>query len=300
MRKIKILIVEDEAIVAKDTENMLDSLGYKIVEIVTNGIETLKKIEEIQPDLVLMDIVLTGNIDGIQIAEQIRDQYNIPVIYVTAYADNNTLQRAKITDPFGYIIKPFEERELASTIEMALYKHKIETKLKESEERFRSVVETANDAIISIDSQRKIISWNKAAENIFGYSPDDAVGKPLTFIIPERFQKAFQKGVNRVVSTGKTKIIGKTVEFEGLRKDGSEFPIDLSVALWKTGENIFFTGIIRDITERKKSEEELEKRLRELETYYKVSIGRETRIIELKHQVNELLEQLGKEKKFKV
>ena len=300
MQKTKILIVEDETIVAKDTENMLDSLGYKIVEIVTNGMETLKKIEEIHPDLILMDIVLKGNIDGIQIAEEIKDQYNIPVIYVTAYADNNTLQRAKTTDPFGFILKPFEERELLAVIEMALYKHNLETKLRESEERFRSVVETANDAIISINFDGKIISWNNAAEIIFGYSANEAVSKPFSFIIPKTFQKAFQKKVYCVTSNGKSKIIAKTAEFIGLRKDGSNFPMELSMAFWKTDDSTFFTSIIRDITERKVIEEELQKRLRELEIYYKVTMGREARIIELKHQVNELLEQLGKEKKFKV
>ncbi len=129
--------------------------------------------------------------------------------------------------------------------------------LRESKERFRSVVRSAHDAIISIDSRGKINFWNKAAEIIFGYSADEMVGKTLTLIMPERFRQKHQKGINRVVSTGKSRIIGKTVEVAGLRKDGSEFPLELSLAKWGTREGIFFTGILRDITERKRVEAEL-------------------------------------------
>ena len=127
--------------------------------------------------------------------------------------------------------------------------------LRNSERRFRSVVETANDAIISADSRGNIVFWNSAAEILFGYSGDEIVSKPLTLIMPEKSRGAHRKGLKRVVSTGESDIIGKTVEMTGLRKDGSEFPIELSLANWKTKEGIFFTGIVRDVTERKRAEE---------------------------------------------
>ena len=129
--------------------------------------------------------------------------------------------------------------------------------LEHSEERHRSVVQTANDAIISADGQGNIVFWNKSAESIFGYSSDEMIRKPLTLIISERFREAHQKAMDRVVSTSKSNIIGKTVEMCGLRKDGSEFPVEISLASWQTREEIFFTGIIRDITDRKKTEEAL-------------------------------------------
>jgi PAS domain S-box-containing protein len=137
--------------------------------------------------------------------------------------------------------------------------------LEHSKERFRSVVETAGDAIISIDSHGEIIFWNKSAETLFGYSSYEMVGKPLSSIMPERFREAHQNSMNRVVSMGKSNIHGKTVEMFGLRRDGSEFPLELSLANWEIKEGIFFTGIIRDITERKKMEEELRKSRDELE-----------------------------------
>jgi len=131
----------------------------------------------------------------------------------------------------------------------------IEEALRNSEERFRSVVESANDAIISIDSRKNIISWNKAAETAFGYSAEEAVGKPLTFIMPQRFREAFQDRMNQVVASGESNVMGKVVEQVGLRKDGSEFPVELSLAHWKTKEGTFFTAVMRDITKRKRARE---------------------------------------------
>jgi PAS domain S-box-containing protein len=129
--------------------------------------------------------------------------------------------------------------------------------LARGEKRFRSVVETASDAIISADSSGKIIFWNSAAEKMFGYSPDEIIRKPLTKIMPKRYRHAHSKGLNRVVTTGKTRLKGKVVELVALKKDGSEFPVSLSVASWATEEGLFFTAIIRDITERKGAEEAL-------------------------------------------
>ncbi|MEE8597115.1 MAG: HD domain-containing phosphohydrolase [bacterium] len=129
MSKAKILIVEDERIVAEDIKRTLQNLGYAVCSIVTSGDEAVKKAEQDSPDLILMDIVLQDEMSGVDAAEQIRTRFNIPIIYLTAYADEKTLERAKITEPFGYIIKPFEERELHSTIELALYKNKTEKKI---------------------------------------------------------------------------------------------------------------------------------------------------------------------------
>ncbi len=134
---------------------------------------------------------------------------------------------------------------------------RVEEKLRESEERFRSVLQSAHDAIISIDSRGMITFWNKKAEAMFGHSVREAIGKPVSIIIPERFRDKHQKGMERVVSTGQSKIIGKTVELEGLKRDGDEFPLELSLAKWETREGIFFSGILRDISERKRAEAEL-------------------------------------------
>ena len=133
MEKTQILVVEDESVVALDIQSRLMRLGYTVPEVASYGEEAIRKAEKMHPDLVLMDIRLKGEMDGVMAAEQIRTHLDIPVVFLTAYADSATLQRAKLTESYGYLLKPFKEGELHTTIEIALYKHKMEKRLKESE-----------------------------------------------------------------------------------------------------------------------------------------------------------------------
>jgi PAS domain S-box-containing protein len=133
--------------------------------------------------------------------------------------------------------------------------------LKNSEERFRSIAQNANCAIITIDSKRKVVFWNKKAEEIYGYSADEMIGKPLAAIMPERFREVHQRGFDQTVSTGRSNIVGESIDVNGLRKDGSEFFAELSLSSWTTREGTFFTGIMNDITERKRTEEALKQNL---------------------------------------
>jgi len=138
---------------------------------------------------------------------------------------------------------------------IALFNSRTLEALETSEEQFRSVAQTANDAIISADAQGRVVFWNPAAEAVFGYSAAEMVGKPLVGIMPERFRSAHQSGLQRLVSTGRANLVGHTVELAGVRKDGTEFPMEISLAAWKTREEAFFTGILRDITARKSAEQ---------------------------------------------
>jgi len=147
MAKARIMIVEDEMIVAGDIKKTLQDKEYVVSTVVSSGEEAIKKAEADNPDLVLMDIVLKGEMNGIDAAREIRERFGIPVVYLTAYADEKTLTRAKITEPFGYIVKPFHEKELHSNIEMALYKHKTERKLKESYAGLKRTMEGIIDAM---------------------------------------------------------------------------------------------------------------------------------------------------------
>lgn len=132
-----------------------------------------------------------------------------------------------------------------------------EETLRSGEERFSSLVQSASDAIISADSRGMIISWNRGAEKVFGYAEEEAVDKPLTILMPERYREAHQKGLERMYSTGESHVDGKTIEVHGLRKDGSEFPLELSLSRWKAREETFCTAIVRDITDRKRLEDQL-------------------------------------------
>jgi CheY-like chemotaxis protein len=130
MVSIKVLVVEDENIVALEIKSRLKKLGYIVPSVASTGEEAISRAEAFSPDLVLMDIMLKGNMDGIEAARQIREKMDIPIIYLTAYADGETLERAKVTAPYGYILKPFEENDLRTSIEIALFNHQLMRKLK--------------------------------------------------------------------------------------------------------------------------------------------------------------------------
>jgi len=172
-----ILIVEDERLVAEDIKATLEDLGYEVVGITDRGKEAIEKVGEKEPDLVIMDIVLKGDMDGVEAADKIKSKFDIPVIYLTAYADDEKLKRAKITEPHGYIVKPFRERELHSTIEMALYKHKMEEKLKQSERRYRAIFENSGNPMAIVEDDKTISLVNEEMEKVSGYSKEELEGK---------------------------------------------------------------------------------------------------------------------------
>ncbi len=141
MAKAKILIVEDESIIAKDIQSSLKGLGYDVTAIVNSGDKAIKELEENRPDLVLMDIMLKGTMTGIEVAKEVKERFSLPVVFLTAYADDTTLNKAKITEPYGYIIKPYREKELHTTIEMALYKYEKDEEVKKERDLYHSLIE---------------------------------------------------------------------------------------------------------------------------------------------------------------
>jgi len=184
MAREKILIVEDEAIVAMDIRVSLRNLGY-VPSVVSSGEEAIQKTEKSHPDLVLMDIMLKGEMDGVEAAGEIRSRFNIPVVYLTAYSDQDTLKRAKITEPFGYLLKPFQERDLLVTIEMVLHKHKLEGELRLSKESFNNIVNKSVDGIIIVDQQGIVRFINPALESLLNRKVDELLGEIFDFpVVP--------------------------------------------------------------------------------------------------------------------
>lgn len=167
MAENKILIVEDEVITGLYIQQCLEKLGYEVIDIVTTGKEAIDTAEELRPSLILMDINLDEEMDGIEAASIIYQRLNIPVIYLTAFSDKPTLEKAKLTGPFGYLLKPVDERNLLPTIEMALEKHQEENKLKNNNLWLSTVVKTLNDAIIATDTDSYIRFFNQEAERLF-------------------------------------------------------------------------------------------------------------------------------------
>ncbi|HHY00804.1 MAG TPA: PAS domain S-box protein [Methanothermobacter sp.] len=429
MADIKIILVEDENIDAMDIKETLESFNYEVPYVASTGIDAIKHILEIMPDLILIDIVLKGDMDGIELAYKIKE-LGIPFIYLTAHAEEDLVKKAMKTDPYGYIIKPFDKNKLRFSIEHAIYKKEMELEtnkqisitrainkilknallctspddvakiclevaeeltdskfgligkinpagrhdtiaisdpgwaecvmpktkavknivnlkirgylsrtlttgkpvivndpnsdperigepeghpeiksfmaiplkqgdetvgmialankksgynkddkyaiemlsvafmgainsknteitLKKSEERFRAVAESAVDAIVTTDVNGIIRYFNQSLEDIFGYSERELTGKPLTTLMPERFRKNYTNELERFKKYAEHRLIGKTVSTIGLKKDGVEFPFEMSLSSWKSGDHTFFTAIIRDITEKKEAEEKL-------------------------------------------
>jgi CheY-like chemotaxis protein len=169
----KIMVVEDESIIAEDIRMSLINKGYVVPFVVSMGEVAVEKVKEEKPDLILMDIMLAGKMDGIETASAIRSKFDIPVIFLTAYCDENILARAKITEPFGYLIKPFKDRDLYITIEMSLYKHKMEKELRGSKEFFESILEGIVTGVWVTDKNDVIVYANNGLKTIL---PDLATG----------------------------------------------------------------------------------------------------------------------------
>lgn len=176
--KKQIFIVEDE-IISEAIKDCLENLGYSVPAIASSGEEAIKKITAIRPDLVLMDISLKGDIDGVQAAEAIWNYLKIPIVYCTGYSDANTFQRAKVTGSFGYLLKPFEQKNLYVTIETALQRHKLEMQLKEREKWLETIIESMGDAIIVTDSKSCIKFLNPVAVALTGWKQEDALNRNL-------------------------------------------------------------------------------------------------------------------------
>lgn len=263
----QILIVEDEIIIAEGLQRKLKTMGYDVPVIVSSGEETIKIIKENNPDLVLMDIVIHGKMDGIETAKQIHSLFDIPVVYLTAFADEKTLERAKITEPFGYLIKPYKDRELQITIEIALYKHEMERRLKQSERSLReknqwlaAVIESIGDAVIATDPEGIIRLMNPIAEALTGWNQNEALGKPLTGIfniISEETDKKTENPVTKAIR--EEKFYGLADRTILVTKEGIKIPVDIIGSTIKSdGDSVIgIVLIFCDIFERTRIYENL-------------------------------------------
>ena len=176
----KIMIVEDEIVIAMELQRNLDNLGYTVTGIVSSGEKAVESAGTDKPDLVLMDIKLSGEMDGIEAAKRIHDRYEIPIVYLTAHADEKTLQRAKLAEPFGYLVKPFSEVELRTTIEVSLYKRTQERKSKETADSFAKALDVIGGAVIVTDEKGVVKHMNSLAETLTGWRHHEAAGRDFS------------------------------------------------------------------------------------------------------------------------
>lgn len=259
MNNEKIVIVEDEKIIALDLQRRLERFGYQVVGMASDGPEAIAAAEDREPDIILMDIMLTPTrdgiaMDGIEAARVIKSRFGIPVIFLTAYTDEKTLERAKEVEPFGYILKPFKERELYTTIDIALYKNSIDKKLRKQERLFSAILHSINDAIISTDMNLVLSFMNPAAEAIAGCSEAEARGRPVSELLKVTDKRFSQDFLAQPVEGDKAFFFNDTLIKNA---QGQNFVVDGSITKIheqaNTTDGYVFT--LRDISELKRLSE---------------------------------------------
>ncbi len=293
MRKPEIMVVEDETLIARGIKESLEGMGYAVRSIVASGEEAVERAVTEEPNLILMDIQLRDEMTGTEAAERIRVRCDIPIVFLSAYADESRIEQAKVSEPFGYLVKPVRDVELRANVEMALYRHKTERALRENERRYREQFEelqTANallqqeiaerkqaedaleasrdyleeltnsmwDAVFSVKMPERVIEWANDSFRLIGYEPSECIGKDTAFLYADKDDFLdFGNKLEDAMAAGKDVLHADQLL---KRKNGENFPAEITVTFHRENDEIVsVTSIVRDITERKAAEEELRK-----------------------------------------
>ena len=273
-----VLVVEDNLDLVMGLQDLLHHDGYAVMVAGTVA-GALELVRAHRFNAIILDLGLPDG-DGIEVLkESQRLDPSLPVVIVTAHISQDRTVGSLAEGAFAYLTKPYDREELRHILrraigvkELAVKVTRAEHLLSESEKRFRSLVESAGDAIIVGDGHGLILSWNRSASTLFGYDDEEVIGQPLTLLMPARYRHAHEQGLARMESTGKGRGMESVLELHGLKKDGTEFPIELSLATWKNADSTYYSGIIRDISERKKAEravQEGQERFRQLAEHIK-------------------------------
>ncbi len=256
-----ILIVEDEAIVAMDLAGKLERLGYTVLGPVDRGEEAIELARQHRPSLALMDIRLAGAMDGVTAAEIIRRECDLPVVFLTAHSDSRTLERAKLAEPFGYVIKPFEERELKIAIEMASHKHQAEQQVRQQREWLRVTISSIGDAVIACDTEGRVTFLNPVAEELTGWRASECLGQPIQGVLRLVNEHTRQPQADPVAQVLRTRRPMELANHTALiARDGREIPIDDSAApiLDSSGTVLGAVLVFHDVTQKRRAEEAIQ------------------------------------------
>lgn len=241
------LIVEDERIVALGLQTQLESLGYAIAGTAASGEAAVALAERLRPDLVLMDICLEGPMDGIETAALLRQRLDVPVVFLTAYSDQEIIERAKITGPLGYVLKPYEERELHIVLEMALYRHRMERTLREREQFLRATLRGIGEGLITTDLDGRITYLNAAAERLYGCTTAEVLGQAVNQFCPADRAHEIDTALEQV-RRGQAVAPYETIRH---RKDGQQLHVIVTVSPILDDREVVVgaTAILRDVTQ---------------------------------------------------
>src|SRR5262245_5575040 len=254
-----VMVVEDEQLIAKDIADTLTKLGYDVTGTVSSAEACVESAESRRPDLVLMDIHLQGELDGIEAARLLRERFDIPVVFLSAYADERTVARAKLSAPLGYLLKPFRKSELKSAVEVGLYRHQLERQLRERERWFSTTLRAIGDAVIAVDPERRVSFMNRAAEALLGRPEAEARGEALSGImhlLNEKTREPIEDPVTMALERGQVVRIPPNT---ALIASERELPVEDSVApiLSERGEQLGAVIVMRDVSEQRQVEQQI-------------------------------------------
>lgn len=261
MSNAQIMIVEDESLIALDIQSKLENLGYFVSGIAHTGEDAIRKTLQTRPDLVLMDIMLKGSMDGTQAAARIKASLDVPIVFLTAYSDDKTLQKAKISEPFGYLLKPFKDRELQLTLEIALYKHSVQNKMKRREHWFATIVNHITDAVITTDGENFITFANTIALSMMVLKQEQVMGKAIqevlklnhqeqAFPLVETLQQALKKSIH-------TYLTHPDLKWQTPHAKEYFVEVIFSRIFDDLGQTLGNLIVIKDVTERNHAQKEL-------------------------------------------
>jgi PAS domain S-box-containing protein len=253
MSNKKILIVEDEVIIAEDIRMMVEKCGYDVCGMITTGESAVKEAEEIDPDLVLMDIMLGKSMNGMQAAQEINKTLNVPFIFITAYADDDTIEKSLHVDPYGYIVKPFDERELKASLELAFYKFKMEKILKASEEKYKLIFNNIQDVYLELDLYGKILEISPSIQSFTSHIRENVINKNIGDLLEN--QQAMEKLLANIMQ------YKQLHDYEIALSSGNNKIIPCSIScrliLEKLNNKEKIICSLRDISHRKKLEKKV-------------------------------------------
>ncbi|MGB7440899.1 MAG: ATP-binding protein [Coleofasciculaceae cyanobacterium] len=256
MGKCRVLLVEDEVIISRTLIGCLKEIGYTVTAIVSSGKQAIAKAIETSPDMILMDIYIKGDIDGVTTAAQVRQLLNIPVVFLTAFGDDTTIERAKLSQPYGYILKPFNKDDLRVAIEMGLYQHKMEQALQESQEQLATILRSMNDAVIATDQQGRISFINPAAEAMTGWYLLEVVGKDVSEIFQLFDETTGSATPNSALQVLQGQLVVHQEDYSVLiARDGSRIPVghNASPLKEKSGQVNGAVIVFWDVSERRQT-----------------------------------------------
>ena len=260
MTATNVLVVEDEKIIAKGIEKRLKGLGYVVAGLASTGEQAVQMTLRLRPDVVLMDINLGVGMDGIEAAGLIRSRSGVPVVFLTSHSDDSTLERAKLTEPFGYVLKPYEDKDLQTAIEIGLYRHKMDRRMRENEQWLAATLGSISDGVIATDEVGRVRFMNSLAERLTGWAQADALGRNVVEvfeIVHARTRQPVSNPVLEALKQGEKVTLAKDTLL--LSKTGAEYHLDDSAAPIQdaNGKMAGAVLVFRDITERRRLEEHL-------------------------------------------